>query len=154
MHKELISILVPFKNTSLFLTECLESIFNQTYSNWELIIVDDNSTDNSLSIVRSYAENDSRIKLFKNKGSGIIDALQLAYSKSEGALITRMDSDDIMMENKFIAPSVNIEELDPLANGLPIVTKRIDNIEVKTAISNSFGFGGTNASLVFSTKNL
>lgn len=60
----------------------------------------------------------------------------------------------IMMENKFIAPSVNIEELDPLANDLPIVTKRIDNIEVKTAISNSFGFGGTNACLVFSTKNL
>jgi 3-oxoacyl-[acyl-carrier-protein] synthase-1 len=60
----------------------------------------------------------------------------------------------IMMENKFIAPSVNIDELDPLANDLPIVTKRIDNIEVKTAISNSFGFGGTNACLVFSTNNL
>ena len=60
----------------------------------------------------------------------------------------------IMMENKFIAPSVNIDELDPLAKDLPIVTKRIDNIEVKTAISNSFGFGGTNACLVFSTNNL
>ena len=60
----------------------------------------------------------------------------------------------IMMENKFIAPSVNIDELDPLAKDLPIVTKRIDKVEVKTAISNSFGFGGTNACLVFSTKNL
>jgi 3-oxoacyl-[acyl-carrier-protein] synthase-1 len=60
----------------------------------------------------------------------------------------------IMMENKFIAPSVNIDELDPLAKDLPILTKRIDNIEVKTAISNSFGFGGTNACLVFSTKNI
>jgi 3-oxoacyl-[acyl-carrier-protein] synthase-1 len=60
----------------------------------------------------------------------------------------------IMMENKFIAPSVNIDELDPLAKDLPIVTKLIDNVEVKTAISNSFGFGGTNACLVFSTKNL
>ena len=59
----------------------------------------------------------------------------------------------IMMENDFIAASANIEELDPAAAGLPIVTEKL-NQKVKTAMSNSFGFGGTNASLVFSTKNL
>jgi len=55
----------------------------------------------------------------------------------------------IMQENSFISASANINELDPLAEGLPIAKDRIDNIELKTVMSNSFGFGGTNSSLVF-----
>jgi 3-oxoacyl-[acyl-carrier-protein] synthase-1 len=55
----------------------------------------------------------------------------------------------LMMENRFIAASANIEHLDPGANGVPIVRERIDNAQINTAMSNSFGFGGTNASLVF-----
>lgn len=58
----------------------------------------------------------------------------------------------IMMENNFIAASANIDELDPLAVGLPIVQKRIDNVNIQTALSNSFGFGGTNATLTLSRK--
>lgn len=60
----------------------------------------------------------------------------------------------IMMQNDFIAASSNIETMDEAAIGLPIVTKRIDNVKITTAISNSFGFGGTNATLTLSTKNL
>jgi 3-oxoacyl-[acyl-carrier-protein] synthase-1 len=60
----------------------------------------------------------------------------------------------IMMENNFIAASANIETLDPAAAGLPITTKRIDNVKITTALSNSFGFGGTNATLTLSTKHL
>lgn len=60
----------------------------------------------------------------------------------------------IMMENNFIAASANIENLDPAAEGMNIVRKRIDNVKIETALSNSFGFGGTNASLTLSTKNL
>jgi len=60
----------------------------------------------------------------------------------------------LMMENNFIAASANIETLDPAAEGLPIVQKRIDNANVQTAMSNSFGFGGTNATLTFSRKFL
>ena len=60
----------------------------------------------------------------------------------------------LMMENNFIAASANIETLDPAAEGLPIVQKRIDNANVQTALSNSFGFGGTNATLTFSRRGL
>jgi len=60
----------------------------------------------------------------------------------------------IMMENNFIAASANVETLDEAAGSLPIATKRIDNVKIETALSNSFGFGGTNATLTLSTKNL
>lgn len=60
----------------------------------------------------------------------------------------------IMMENNFIAASANIETLDPAAEGMNIVRQRIDNVKIETALSNSFGFGGTNATLTLSTKGL
>ncbi|MCB0382128.1 MAG: glycosyltransferase family 2 protein, partial [Psychroserpens sp.] len=101
MSEPLISILTPFKNTSLFLKECLESICNQTYTHWELLIVDDHSADDSYQIVDDFAKKDSRITLFKNTGSGIIHALRLAFEKSSGSYITRMDSDDIMHPEKL-----------------------------------------------------
>lgn len=101
MIQPLISILTPFKNTELYLSECVESILKQTYENWELMIVDDGSTDDSYKIVNDFAKNDTRIKLFKNTGIGIIDALKLAFDESNGTYITRMDSDDIMMPNKL-----------------------------------------------------
>ena len=101
MKNALISILIPFKNTSKFIGECIESILNQNYQNWELIMVDDHSSDGSYQIVSSYAQNDERIELLKNKGSGIIPALQTAYSKSRGQFITRMDSDDRMHSRKL-----------------------------------------------------
>ena len=102
MSNPLVSILTPFKNTKLFLSECIDSIINQSYQHWELLIIDDHSTDNSYEIVQTYANKDKRIKLYKNTGHGIIDALQLAFSKSSGDYITRMDSDDIMHSCKLI----------------------------------------------------
>lgn len=60
----------------------------------------------------------------------------------------------LMMQNNFIAASANIEALDPAAEGLNIVRKAIENTKIQTALSNSFGFGGTNATLTLSTKNL
>ena len=101
MQKPLISILTPFKNTEIFLAECLDSILNQSYTNWELIIVDDASTDASYDLVLQYAKIENRIKLYKNNGQGIIKALQLAFKHSKGDYITRMDSDDVMHKDKL-----------------------------------------------------
>lgn len=101
MENPLVSILIPFKNTAVFLEECLESILKQTYVNWEVLAVDDHSADESLKIVKRFAKSDARIQALQNSGMGIINALRTAYSKSKGQLITRMDSDDIMTPNKI-----------------------------------------------------
>lgn len=109
MQKDLISILTPFKNSSTFLSECIQSIRDQTYLKWELLVVDDHSTDDSYAVVASFAQSDRRIKLFKNTGHGIIDALQLAFEHSSGKFITRMDSDDLMAPIKLQTMQCQLE---------------------------------------------
>jgi glycosyltransferase involved in cell wall biosynthesis len=101
MQNNLISILIPFKNTESYIGDCLDSIVQQTYSNWELLIVDDGSTDTSYEIVQNYAHNETRIHLFRNDGNGIIEALRTAYKHAKGTFVTRMDSDDLMALNKL-----------------------------------------------------
>lgn len=97
----LISILVPFKNVSLYLSDCLDSISQQTYENWEVIAIDDHSTDQSRDLINVYEESSPQFKCFSNTGSGIIDALRLALDKSSGEYVTRMDADDMMPVNKL-----------------------------------------------------
>jgi glycosyltransferase involved in cell wall biosynthesis len=99
LHK--VSIVMPFKNTAKYLKVCIESIINQSHSNFELLAVDDHSTDNSLELVRSFAAIDPRIQVFTNPGHGILQGLDFIYSKCTGNYITRMDSDDLMPPNKL-----------------------------------------------------
>ncbi|CAM4262222.1 glycosyltransferase family 2 protein [Zobellia nedashkovskayae] len=101
MQQPLVSILIPFKNTEAFLNQCLDSIIEQKYINWQVLAVNDESSDGSLNLVKSYAKNDARIHLFNNEGNGIIEALRTAYKQSKGQFITRMDSDDIMTAEKL-----------------------------------------------------
>lgn len=96
MSQALISILIPFKNTESYITECVESILLQTYTNWEAIFINDHSNDKSYSIIEKYAQKDDRIQLHRNNGNGIIEALRTAFQHASGDYITRMDSDDIM----------------------------------------------------------
>ncbi len=101
MRKPLISILLPVKNASLYLADCIDSIIKQTETNWELIAVEDHSDDDSFKILKAYEQKEQRIKVLKNNGKGIIPALRKAYENSIGELITRMDADDIMVPTKL-----------------------------------------------------
>jgi glycosyltransferase involved in cell wall biosynthesis len=97
----LVSILMPVRNASNYLDECLQSIINQSEKHWELLAVDDHSSDDSFKLLQKYATKDDRIKIFRNNGKGIIPALRLAFENSRGKLITRMDADDIMKPQKI-----------------------------------------------------
>ncbi|MEY8021944.1 glycosyltransferase family 2 protein [Muriicola sp. SD30] len=101
MTNEKVSILMPFRNTEAYLRECLDSILAQDYPFWELIAVDDHSQDSSSALISEYQKSDPRIKLLKNNGRGIIMALRTAFQASAGSVVTRMDSDDVMVPEKL-----------------------------------------------------
>lgn len=94
MDDKLISIIVPVYNTEEYLTKCVDSVLCQSYQNWELLLVDDGSTDHSLEICREYETVDTRIRVFtqSNQGQGI--ARNLALDHMHGDYVTFLDSDD------------------------------------------------------------
>ncbi|MDB4105330.1 glycosyltransferase [Salibacteraceae bacterium] len=100
-RSELVSIIMPAKNASSWIEECLESVIKQSYDSWELIVVNDHSADHTTEILEEYSKKDGRIKHYNNNGNGIIDALNMALQLSSGEWITRMDADDIMPANKL-----------------------------------------------------
>ena len=97
----MISILIPVKNAAPFLSECFLSILGQTETDWEAIFVDDHSTDGSLAILQAVAKRFPQIKVYSSEGQGIVPALQIAYQHASGDMITRMDADDVMPNNKL-----------------------------------------------------
>jgi glycosyltransferase involved in cell wall biosynthesis len=98
----LVSVIMPVYNAGNFLMEAIESILNQTYQNFEFIIVDDASTDNSFNVINYYAKIDKRIKPLRNKKNlGIAKTINKALSHVKGQFIARMDADDIAMPNRL-----------------------------------------------------
>lgn len=101
MNNPVVSILMPIKNYAHYLPQCLSSILQQTFTNWELIAINDHSSDNTSQILRAFAKQDPRIRPLPNEGQGIIPALRTALKHSRGYYITRMDADDLMPPQKL-----------------------------------------------------
>lgn len=129
---ELVSIIMPSYNTARFIADSIKSVLSQTYTNWELIIVDDCSTDNTEKIIFSF--NDSRIRYFKNeKNRGAAISRNKALSEARGEYIAFLDSDDLwskdklekqllfMKLNNYAFSYTNYERIDESGNPLSII---------------------------------
>lgn len=98
----MVSIIVPCHNSFYFIKDCLESVLAQTYRNWEMIIIDDFSTDNSSDLIQKYINRDSRIKLIKHeKNSGVAIARNTGIKNAIGDYIAFLDSDDYWHPKKL-----------------------------------------------------
>jgi glycosyltransferase involved in cell wall biosynthesis len=90
----LVSIVVPVYNTEKYLAKCLDSLINQTYTNIEIVVVNDGSTDSSPQIIQQYAENDARIKVIDKPNGGLASARNAGVAIATGEYIWNVDSDD------------------------------------------------------------
>ena len=94
--EELVTIITAMYNSEKYIKNTIKSVLNQVYQNWEWIIIDDASIDNSLKIVQNFAEEDNRIKIIKKDNTtGQASSRNLGLKKSRGKLIAFLDSDDI-----------------------------------------------------------
>ena len=98
----LVSIITPSYNAEKYIEETIKSVQNQTYKNWEMIIVDDISTDQSINIIKKYSESDKRIKYFiLNEKGGASLARNKAIQEANGKYIAFLDSDDVWRSEKL-----------------------------------------------------
>lgn len=99
VNSPLVSIIIPIFNVSNYISKCIESIINQTLNNIEIICIDDGSTDNSLDIVKKYANDDSRIAIYSENNCGQGVARNLGIEVAKGKYIYFIDSDDLIDKN-------------------------------------------------------
>jgi glycosyltransferase involved in cell wall biosynthesis len=131
IKKPLITVYMPVFNAAKFLDQSISSILDQTFSNFEFIIVDDASTDNSWKIIKSYARKDKRIVSIRNKiNLGVSLTSNIAISQAKAKFLARMDADDISLPNRL---SLQINYLKSnsqvvAVGGQCIVIDEFDNI--------------------------
>ena len=106
MNNPLVSVIVPCYKQAHFLPETLNAVLNQTYDNWECIIVDDGSPDNTIEVANSFILRDKRFKLVSQENQGLAMARNNGIAASRGYFILPLDSDD-MIDSTYLEKAVD-----------------------------------------------
>lgn len=93
--KGTVSIIIPCYNAEKYIAETIQSVMNQTYTNWEMIIINDGSTDNSVTILNQFLKEDNRIQLINKSNSGVSDTRNKGLEIAQGDFVTFLDADDV-----------------------------------------------------------
>lgn len=128
VHK--VSIIIPAYNASKYIHRCLDSVARQDYTDYEVLVVDDNSTDNTSAIVNELKESDNRIRLFKNPKKGVSSARNYGILVSKGEYITFLDSDDELSPS-FLKTLVTISESEESDCVAVSYTSRKEDLQTK-----------------------
>ena len=110
-----VSVLLPCRNAALWLEDCLASLFAQSLSEFELIAVDDGSTDGTLPLLQRTARGDHRLRVLSGEGKGIVAALNRAASEAGAPLLARMDADDVAHPDRLLAQVEFLASHTPVA---------------------------------------
>ena len=153
---EVISVIVPVFNVEEYISECLDSILNQTYKQLEVILVDDGSTDRSGVICDSYAKKDSRVQVIHQKNSGVASARNAGLDRARGPYITFADSDDFIDATMYECMYQKLSESDadmiicgykkvdeegkPIHNDSPIINQELSVHDVLGKLNEKNGW--------------
>ena len=110
MKKGMVSVIIPVYNREKYIEECINSVFEQSYQNFEIVLVDDGSTDSTLSICKGLAEKDARIRIIEGEHKGVSAARNLALDNAEGEYVFFLDSDDTVHPLLFEALVKGMQE--------------------------------------------
>lgn len=168
MSTPYLSVIVPIYNVESYLAQCLDSILAQTFTDFELLLIDDGSTDNSPAICERYAAQDDRIRLFHQENGGHTAARQAGLRRALGSYVTFVDSDDWIAPSMYqkicdaakntdadmvccgyiaVTPSKNIERRDICAPGLYSKQQLEEQVYPQMLFSGSFFHYGVSPSL-------
>lgn len=145
---DIVSVIIPIYNSEKNIKKCLESIINQTYTNLEIILIDDGSTDNSIEVCQEYK--DDRIKIYKEKNSGPSTARNLGLKQCNGNYIVFVDSDDYIEKNmiEIMLKKIKSDDYDICICGYYLVSNSLKK-KITITINNNKNF----KEIVFDYKN-
>ncbi|NLD23985.1 MAG: glycosyltransferase family 2 protein, partial [Bacteroidales bacterium] len=112
MNHSKVSVIIPVYNMELYLAETLESVLKSDYPNFEVIVMDDESTDKSLSIAEYYKKKDSRIRIFSQRNEGASSARNNAIKEAQGRYILPVDADNLISDN-YISEAAKVLDENP-----------------------------------------